>query len=153
MTLINEDVLLRTLQNEERAIKIYIIEQEEKLRILQRRIRKLKGEKSVSWTEQSVELITNANEMLSTDEILRCIFVNKPNELKDFSKRKRYIASLSVALNKLEKSGKLIKVRPKRIKGFFYGLPSWRKEGGELQSYYGALVQVKTDKILNGKPR
>jgi hypothetical protein len=134
---------LNQLLNEERAIKLYIALEESKLKNIQKEIRILKGDFGTNWAAYSLDRIETANELLTTDEILQLIFVDRLNELKDMRNRKRYIASLSVALNKLEKSGRIIKIKVPKVKGLFYGLPQWKSESGELQAYYKTLVDNK----------
>lgn len=90
-------------------------------------------------------------ELLSTDEILRAVFLYRSDELTDPYKRKGYITGLSVALHNLCKNGKLFSHSVKGVKGLYYGLPQWHEADGELKSYYEYELKIKTDRIINDK--
>lgn len=129
-----------------------ISERKKRIKDLNKQLRKLTGEDGLPWTEKSVECIRLFNEVVSTDEILRCIFSNRMDELADSFQRKGYITGLSVALNKLCKAGKLKNIKVKGVRGLMYGLPEWWNDNNELDTFYKYTLKNKIDRIENKKP-
>ena len=87
----------------------------------------------MEWKEKALECLNGSKCYLQTLEILNCLFFDKIAVLEDEIKRKRYVTGLSVALNDLCKNNLIKKFHIYRIKGDFYGFPTWFKENGALK--------------------
>lgn len=120
---------------------IYVIENNEKnikeIYELDKGWKEFKSEKSksekIKWRKESVRAIKENKKMMLTGEILNFIFPFPIDE----NHRKKYIVILSGTLNKLSKPpiNKLVMFNKKGIKGNYYGLPEWFKEGEPKEEY------------------
>lgn len=137
--------VLKELLREEDYLLVGIEEKKRKLENIRKQINVLKGNKGFPWTEKAIACITNARQLVSTDEILKWTLFDRVEDMELAHRRKGYITALSVSLNKLKKAGKVNSYSVKGIKGNFYGLPEWWNENG-LESYYKIMLDNKINK-------
>lgn len=149
MAINNNEKLIADLKYRIAELSRGITERKKKIIELNKQLSKLTGEDGLPWTEKSVECITLFNEVVTSDDILKCIFSDRLYDLEDTNQRRKYITGLSVALNKLCKSGKLKSIKKAGIRGLLYGLPEWWNEKNELDTYYKYTL---LNKIENKKP-
>ena len=77
------------------------------------------------WKEQSLVSILNQGVFCQTVTILKLLLHPNESILDSTTIRKKYVTSVSAALNSLERERRLVKFSIEGIKGDFYGLPQW----------------------------
>jgi hypothetical protein len=157
MTNYNNDLILSNLLQEKEALegetsclREELAQKTLRLQQVSNAIAALTGNfpKQNNWTSSSLQCIQIKDEFLQTNDILLFLFENTPSDLAFENRRRNYLISLSLALNNLCNSGRLIKIVEPGVKGHFYGLTSW-VVNGQIKPEYDIKLQDRLTKMHN----
>ncbi len=125
----------------------------ERVSTLKDMLKKLKGERSSATASETKkkkskklpkldltgfikDTLTEKKEVLIVSEFVDLALIKFSLDLED-SQKKQFTANLSATLFRLNKAGELNKCPIKdKKRGFWYGLPNWFGENGELKEPY-----------------
>lgn len=142
---------IKILEEQQLKLEKEIADKLNELKGIRIELRTLKGDAGFPWAQRALKCINSRNELLSTADILEGVLYYKRYELNDPIKRQNYISILSVALNKLCKSGKIFREPIDGIKGNLYGLSEWRYDDNTLKTEYKLKLEYKKRQITNNK--
>ncbi len=144
---------IKLIESEIASLEYSIELKKNKIKKLKQDLFQLQGRKGISWTEKSYACLKDKNEMMSADEILSHIADYRLQNIETATKRRGYVTALSVALNKLTKSGKIKSEKHEGVRGLYYGLSEWWNSEDQLLAFYRYSLNYKIQQIKDAKYR
>lgn len=146
--------IISQLEVERRRHEAEVRKKENEILAFRQRIREIDellnhaSKLAINWSERAMNCLRSDIYPMTTDEILRCVFVHDLEELANPNRRRNYIMQLSLTLNRLCGKKLIVGKTIEGFKGKIYYLRKWENDNGELKPEYKIQYNYKVNRLL-----